>query len=848
MELSGKLERFRFNVIHLLPLLVLCLCLGFTYHLWSLAYQLAEKEQQQKFDFRANEIEILIKQHLQAYAQVLHGGRGLFIASDYVSRSEFKDYITELQIGKFFPGIQGVGFSILIPTQQKQQHLSLIRNEGYPQYTIRPAGEREFYSSIIYLEPVTKRNLLAFGYDMYSETVRRTAMDKAWRENRIAISGKVKLEQETEKNASSGFLMYLPLYRKGADISTATARWSTLRGWIYAPFRMNDFMEAVLGKKHTLKLDVDVDVYDGKQISPDTLLYNRDNDDLSYAKSLFGTVKYIEIAGHLWSLHIHSHPAFEAKIDLKRAYLTASTGFVITGLLTMVIWLLVHGRKRALTLAQQINSQLEENEALLHNIIDASHAVVQMKDLAGHYVHVNRCFKELFHLSNERVLGKTDFDIFQEDIANAFRINDLMVIGSGQAMEIEEQAPNDDGTLHTYISVKVPLRNLAGNIYATCGISTDITERKKIEIEREQFFTFFNLAPDFQCIVSMDGFFQKVNPTFMETLGFTEPELLQHSFLEFVYPEDRQSSIERFKKQWQLKEKTVLNFENRYLCKDGSLRWLSWKAVLNPDDELIYAVAHDITNRKKRDEQIRQLSDSELNKARLEAEKASRAKSEFLSRMSHELRTPMNAVLGFAQLLESDDLTEDQHDNVQEILTAGQHLLALINEVLDLSKIEAEKVEFNYSTIALNTLITRCLALLQMTAAKHKITLQNQISASNSFKVYADELRLRQVLLNLISNAIKYNRHEGVVVLSCQLAADGKLRINVKDSGAGLSAVQINKLFQPFERLDAKQSTTEGTGIGLCISKKLIEAMGGKIGVESTVGVGSCFWIEVSLA
>lgn len=960
----------KFNVISLLPLLVLCLCLGTTYHLWNLAYQLAKKEQQQQFDVRANEIEILIKQRLQAYAEVLHGGRGLFYSSKKVSRLEFKNYIAELQIEQFYPGIQGVGFSLLIPAAEKQQHIAAVCSEGFPDYRIWPEGERDFYSSVVYLEPFSNRNLRAFGYDMYSEPVRRTAMDKAWQENTIALSGKVKLVQEIALDIQSGFLMYLPLYRQEADISSVTARRANLLGWIYAPFRMNDFMTAVLQEKHELKRDVDVDIYDGTQISPQTLLYNREHNQLSDTPSVFAIVKPLKVFGHSWSLQIHSHPDFEAQIDLTRVYLTAISGIVITLMLTQISWLLVNCRRKALIFAEKKNAELleretryqqmfegsssiavlidpengniidanpaasafwgysieqlrgmnisqvntlplatsihllqqalqqsqhiytsnrlsngelrevevyanaivyqgrmvvhaivhditqrkqlehslKESEALLRSIVEASQAIIYMKDREGRYLHINQRFKEVYHFSAEDVLGKTDYDLFPHPIAEAFRQHDLTVLESGQALKIEEQAPNGNADYHTYITVKVPLRNATGEIYATCGVSTDITERKELELEREQFFTFFNLAPDFQCIAGRDGFFKKVNPTFMEVLGFSEAEVLQKPFLEFVFPDDRQATLNIIKNQLLPDGKLSLDFENRYVCKDGSLRWLLWKAIVNPNDGLIYAVARDITTRKQHEEEIRRLSDSELNKAKLEAEKANHAKSEFLSSMSHELRTPMNAVLGFAQLLEAEELTEDQQDSVKEILAAGYHLLELINDVLDLSKIEAEKVEFTFKILSLNGLINCCVTLLQGVAAKHQVVLVDQITTSTAFSIYADELRLKQVLLNLISNAIKYNQLGGSITLEAELINQDTVRIKVIDTGQGLSELQLAKLFQPFERLNAKNSTIEGTGIGLCISKKLIEAMHGSIGVDSKLGAGCCFWIEVPLA
>ncbi len=286
--------------------------------------------------------------------------------------------------------------------------------------------------------------------------------------------------------------------------------------------------------------------------------------------------------------------------------------------------------------------------------------------------------------------------------------------------------------------------------------------------------------------------------------------------------------------------------------KNGEIhaKFLTINSIFDKDGKLhrYLALFSDITAHKQYEEEIKRLSNSELNKAKLEAEKANRAKSDFLSSMSHELRTPMNAVLGFDQLLESEDLSEDQQDSVKEILTAGHHLMDLINEVLDLSKIESEKLDLTLEKIALNTLVQNCLSLAQPLAIKNRIKIIDNISATSDFSLLADALRFKQVLLNLISNAIKYNRIEGSVTLSFEVVNPQTLKIKVTDTGNGLSESQLSKLFQPFERLSAKNSSIEGTGIGLHISKKLIESMNGNIGASSSEGTGSCFWVEIPLA
>ena len=238
----------------------------------------------------------------------------------------------------------------------------------------------------------------------------------------------------------------------------------------------------------------------------------------------------------------------------------------------------------------------------------------------------------------------------------------------------------------------------------------------------------------------------------------------------------------------------------------------------------------------------------ELTTALDEAERANIAKSDFLSRMSHELRTPLNAILGFGQMLEldADGFNLTQKGNVLEILEAGSHLLSLINEVLDLSKIESGNMPFTIESISVDDPLKQCLALIQPQVEKHQLTIIDNISC-NGYIVDADFIRLKQVFLNLLSNATKYNSLKGCITIDSQIIDEKRLRIMITDQGAGLTGNEIAKLFQPFERLN-NVNNVEGTGIGLVITKHLVELMGGALGVHSTPGQGSTFWVEFTLS
>jgi PAS domain S-box-containing protein len=268
----------------------------------------------------------------------------------------------------------------------------------------------------------------------------------------------------------------------------------------------------------------------------------------------------------------------------------------------------------------------------------------------------------------------------------------------------------------------------------------------------------------------------------------------------------------------------------------GGQRWiLSTKVPIMRDRQAtgLVGISRDIT----------ELREAEASRARAEA--ANQAKSAFLSRMSHELRTPLNAILGFGQLLELDPRDADQEKAVAYILKAGRHLLKLINEVLEISRIEAGGLDLSLEPVSVSEVIDEACGLLLPLIQDRSIRVERSAERQDAWYVQADRQRLGQVLINLISNAVKYNVMGGMIRIFCSHVAPDRLRLSVQDSGTGIPLEKQGRLFTPFDRLDAEQTGVEGTGIGLALSKSLAEAMGGAIGVQSAAGQGSTFWIEL---
>ncbi|CAK0757107.1 hypothetical protein CCP3SC15_2230002 [Gammaproteobacteria bacterium] len=336
MKSRNFLNRLQGAFLQMLPALVLVFSLLITFIVSINQRQTSYDVLNREFQTRSQDIFDRFRNRLNDYGQVLRGGAGLF-ASNKVGRDEWHRYVNVLNIDQNLPGIQGLGFSLAIKPEEKAAHIDNIRREGFPSYIINPDGQRELYTSIIYLEPFFGRNLRAFGYDMYSEPVRRAAMSAACDENRIALSGKVKLVQETETDVQAGFLMYLPVYKNNGSYDTVKERWENLLGWVYAPFRMNDFMKNLVEKGFSLnQYYLDIIIFDGSSINKNSVMYHYDKDIDPIIEGgrlpLLMFKQIITFGGHSWTVVIHSPYVFDTEYFDNKAVLIEIFGGLITNL------------------------------------------------------------------------------------------------------------------------------------------------------------------------------------------------------------------------------------------------------------------------------------------------------------------------------------------------------------------------------------------------------------------------------------------------------------------------------------------------------------------------------------
>ncbi|MEJ7822239.1 MAG: PAS domain-containing protein [Chitinophagaceae bacterium] len=367
------------------------------------------------------------------------------------------------------------------------------------------------------------------------------------------------------------------------------------------------------------------------------------------------------------------------------------------------------------------------------------------------------------------------------------------------------------------------------------GTIQDVTEQKTAENNLIQFQHFFNTTSDLACIANTEGSFEIVNQSFVDKLGYTEKELTEQQFFNFVHPDDIPATLNIVA---QLKGGApTVNFTNRYRKKDGNYLWFAWNSTPNAATGKLYAMARDITEQKQ--------NELELIRLKEVAENSEKIKEQFLTNMSHEIRTPMNAIIGFTDLLLKRELGDAEKDFVKTIKLSGENLLGIINDVLDISKIESKSLTFEQRPLSIKEALNSTNLILSQKAIEKNLNLSFICSNTVPEVLLGDSIRLSQILINLVGNAIKFTKDGTINVMAKKLSEEGEIchiTFSVKDSGIGIPEDQLQHIFERFRQAESHTNRHfGGTGLGLSITKELVELQGGTISVKSIEGMGSIF-------
>ncbi|MBE0620313.1 MAG: PAS domain S-box protein [Burkholderiales bacterium] len=516
---------------------------------------------------------------------------------------------------------------------------------------------------------------------------------------------------------------------------------------------------------------------------------------------------------------------------------------------------------RDVTREYAVQQALNDSAALIKTILQTvADGVITIHARGGIIERSNPAAERIFGYSAEELVGQR-FSLLIPELDRDQRNGSLEYYSASEEARAaglgrEVVGRRKDGGEFP-LEIAVSEMSLGGQRYFT-GVLRDITARRQTEAEQkrldqrlrdQQFYTRSLIESNIDAIMTTDpsGIITDVNKQMEALTGCTRDELIGAPFRDYFTDPDRAGAAIKLV----LAEKKVINYELTARARDGTETMVSYNAMTFYDRDRnlqgVFAAARDITEREHL-YQMLQERNTELECARSAAEKANLAKSEFLSSMSHELRTPLNAVLGFAQVMESGTPppTPSQKRSLDQILKAGWYLLELINEILDLARIESGKMSLSREPVALNQVMLECQAMIEPQARRRGVSMSFP-RLDEALFILADMTRIKQVLINLLFNAVKYNRVGGTVCVDCALHAPDSIRISVRDSGEGLAPEKLAQLFQPFNRIGKETGAEEGTGIGLVVTKRLVELMGGAIGVDSTVGTGTVFWIDMSL-
>ena len=601
----------------------LVLCLGLMGSVFA-SFQVKQSIEQQaigQFAFVCDQITLKIQEHLNAYALILRGGSGLFSASNQVTRQDWHTYVETLRADKIVNGIQGIGFSLLIQPEQLHQHIVQIRQQGFPDYSVKPAGERSVYSSIIYLEPFNGRNLRAFGYDMYSEPVRRAAMEQARDTGQPALSGKVELVQETKTDVQAGTLMYVPVYRKQVPLDTVEQRREALIGWSYSPYRMSDFMSGMLDDwEAQVGRPVDMEIYDGLEITPQALLF--DNHVFSH-KGFERTVlqqRLIEFNGHKWSLRFYRSLYLNDSRFLP-AWATLGGGFLLSSLLFGLLRSMLYTRANALRIAHKLTEELKQREqALQESEFRWKFAIEGSGDgLWDWHVPEDKAFfsknwKDMLGYQDHEIgTGKQEWEarIHPDDKPAALAALMTVLTGEKRTFRHEHRLRCKDGSFKWILDRgMVVSRGEDGQPLRIIGIHSDISRRKRLEQEKDASLSLLQkiasrvpgMVYQFRQYADGQNSVPFASEAIRDIFGVSPEQVQQDAsrLFNLIHPDD--ILLVRTAIQQSAANLNRWNVEFRVRFADGSVHWLEGNS--HPEREadgstLWHGFISDITERKR---------------------------------------------------------------------------------------------------------------------------------------------------------------------------------------------------------------------------------------------------------
>jgi PAS domain S-box-containing protein len=790
------------------------------------------------------------------HEQILLGGAGLFDVSGPVSRNQWHEYIDRLSLVERYPGIQGVGFSKVILPESLSAHIMDMRREGFEGYVVKPTGDREFYTAIIYLEPFSDRNLAAFGYDMYSEPVRREAMRRAVNSNQTTITGKVTLVQETQGKEQAGFLMYVPVYYEDVPLVTEQDRWQALRGYVYSPYRMGDLMAGILGERD---LVVDFKLHDGVSQESSALMYNSAADRLPTRQDGYShqRTEQIEAYGQVWTLSVQSRPAFQSQFVTPLDWLVPVLGVGITLALFVLAFSILGRREQALALAEEMTLRRDESQERFRQLFFSLGQGVVISKANGQVFDANPAAIEILGMDIPRMQvtrdSFEDWPTLDEEGRDFPRSDHPDQVARRKGSPVTDvvmgiRHPTDNENWRWIKVDAFPSGSSADELqHQVFEVFTDITEQRNalLAVQRAEglLSNVLEAASEVAIIATdPDGIITIFNKGAENMLGYRAAEMtgkrtpaILHDTLEVEMRSAELSAelgrpVGGFRVFVEKAEQEGSEKREWSYCHKSGYRipvLLVVTTMRSNSGEITgyLGIAEDITERKRVDTM----------------------KNEFVSTVSHELRTPLTSISGALGLLVGGafgDLPDRAQQMVATAHRNSQRLGYLINDLLDIEKLAAGQLNFDLSSQPIIPLVEQAIEANQAYGVARQVKLK-LVGDTPDAQVQVDSQRLMQVMANLLSNAIKFSPQGDTVTVRVETTVQ-KVTVSVIDNGPGIAESFRGRIFQKFSQADGTDSRqSEGTGLGLAISRELMVRMGGSIDFESTEGAGSRFFFEL---
>ena len=801
---------------------------------WQISEQREQEQSQQHFELEAQDIGQRVIIRMQAYEMVLRGVSGLMTGSEHVSFIEWEHALDQLQLQDRYPGILALAWSRYLRPEQLEAYLGGQLEQGRSDYRLAPPGTREHYLLIDYISPLDWRNRRVLGFDMLSEEVRRAAVEHAIDSGQATLSAPVTLRQETEANQQGGVLLFLPVYRSSMPQGSAEERRAALLGVVHGAFRSHELMGGILG---TQGQRFDVVIKDQQALQVPLLSAEAQGAAL---QPRFRHVLELPLYGRNWTLEVTSTAAYEASLR-SPSDIGLWVGLVAAALLALLVGGYLYLRERELHANHLATDKLREREERFRLLVERLPVATLLCNAQGRIEMANRSAADLLDSTPEGLIGER----VKRFLPTVEQLSALAIDHDSAELDNEYRARRDLGE-EVPVALSLSVLGDSGGVNYLINL-IDLRARKSAE---ERFRLVVEASPNAIVLVDKQGCIAMVNRQAEQLFGYSREELLSQP-LEILLPTSLRESHVPLRQDYQKKPEPRRMGNNRELFgqhRDGSL--IPLEVGLSPlrggEDALVQAVIIDISERKAADQRLRDQAEQLML--------ANRYKSEFLANMSHELRTPLNSILILSDQLRlnsAGNLTEKQAKHADIVHRAGSDLLQLINDVLDLAKVESGRMQLKFEPLNMQDILVELDASLRPMAEIKGLYLHTQLEAGVPRVIHADRIRLQQILRNLLSNALKFTEYGGVsLTVSCASGEPEEghelLNFSVRDSGIGIAPEQHEQIFQAFQQIDGSTSRRfGGTGLGLAITRQLVLAMDGEISMKSAPGEGSCFTVQL---